>query len=279
MDAKIKYKDIPAYIKKLIRKNKKLNKKIDIESRRQKKFTKEIHELNLKRKQLSIQENIKRKELIKRLNDDKIKLKKLKEKANEENKLLKNLIIEIHQKRIDRKNKIIEEDIDISNLFDYDPNQRYCDVCNIKIHRASMAKHLKSKKHLNNKEDQTFGLDQETEDLSNHQSTSKSNPKSLRELAGDKIKLNNRELNKLLAKKMLNPYYFKNKNLYNILKINLDSHHINHLNSKITISSTTVHNEIDKDLINELVKEMCIIYARLISQYKFKYQCTFFSSF
>ena len=38
---------------------------------------------------------------------------------------------------------------------------------------------------------------------------------------------------------MLNPYYFKDKNLYNFLKINLDSHHINHLNSKITISSTT----------------------------------------
>ena len=28
-------------------------------------------------------------------------------------------------------------------------------------------------------------------------------------------------------------------------------------------------------LINNLVKEMCMIYARLINQYKFKYQCTF----
>ena len=41
---------------------------------------------------------------------------------------------------------------------------------------------------------------------------------------------------------MLYPYYFKNKNSYNTLKINLDSHHINHLNSKITISSTTDYN-------------------------------------
>ena len=63
---------------------------------------------------------------------------------------------------------------------------------------------------------------------------------------------------------MLNPYYFKNKNLYNILKINLDSHHINHINSKITISSTTEYNSIDMDLINDLVKEMSVIYARLI---------------
>ena len=77
---------------------------------------------------------------------------------------------------------------------------------------------------------------------------------------------------------MLNPYYFKNKNLYNILKINLDSHHINHINSKI-ISSITEHNEIDKDLINNLVKEMSIIYARLIIQYKFKYQCVFLCNF
>ena len=78
---------------------------------------------------------------------------------------------------------------------------------------------------------------------------------------------------------MLNPYYFKNKNLYNILKINLDSHHINHLNSKITISSTTVYNSIDMDLINQLVKEMAFIYARLINQYKFKYQCAFLCRF
>ena len=143
MDAKIKYKDIPANIKKLIRKNKKLNKKLDIESRRQKYFGKEIYELNLKRKQLSAQENIKRKELIKRLNEDKIKLKKLRQEADDKNKLLKNLVREINQKRLDRKNKIIEEDIDLSNLFDYDPNRRYCEICNIQIHRASIIKTLK----------------------------------------------------------------------------------------------------------------------------------------
>ena len=49
---------------------------------------------------------------------------------------------------------------------------------------------------------------------------------------------------------MLNPYYFNDKIFYNFLKINLDSHHINHLNSKITISSTTEYNSIDMDLIN-----------------------------
>ena len=47
---------------------------------------------------------------------------------------------------------------------------------------------------------------------------------------------------------MLNPYYFKDKDFYNFLKINLDSHHINHLNSKITISDITEYNSIDKFL-------------------------------
>ena len=41
------------------------------------------------RKQLSSQENIKRKELIKRLNDDRIKFKKLREEADEKNKFIK----------------------------------------------------------------------------------------------------------------------------------------------------------------------------------------------
>ena len=74
---------------------------------------------------------------------------------------------------------------------------------------------------------------------------------------------------------MLNPYYFEDKLFYNFLKINLDSHHINHLNSKLTISSTTEYNSIEMNLINNLVKQMATIYARLINQYKFKYQTVF----
>ena len=234
----------------MIRKNKKLNKKIDIESRRQKKFGKEIHELNLRRKQLSIQENIKRKELIIRLNENKSKLKKLKEEANEKNKVLKDLIKKLN-----------------------DPNKRYCEKCDIIIHRASFAKHLRSKKHLNLQPNIVDTLIQPT--------TSAINPKTLQELARDKIKLTNRELNKLLAEKMINPYYFKDQSFYDFLKINLDSHHINHLNSKITISSTAQppHNYIDKLVIDRLVREMATIYAKLISQFKFKYQCTFLARF
>ena len=81
--------------------------------------------MNSKRKQLSVEENIKRKELIKRLNEDKIKLKKLILIQDEENKVLKDLIKKIN-----------------------DPNKRYCEKCEIIIHRASFAKHLRSKKQL-----------------------------------------------------------------------------------------------------------------------------------
>ena len=55
------------------------------------------------------------------------------------------------------------------------------------------------------------------------------NPKSLRQLARNNIRLDDKQLNKELARKMINPYYFSWRNLKVAYKINLDSHHINHL--------------------------------------------------
>ena len=134
---------------------------------------------------------------------------------NDKNKLLKDLIVENNQKRKNRKNKIITEYFDISNLFEYNPDQKYCEICDIQIHRSSLAKHLKSKKHINklssNNEDQ--------KDIVNKPSTSKTeiiknSPKSLKELAKDQVKLDNKEL----AKKVLNPYYFKDTFFNNFFK-------------------------------------------------------------
>ena len=62
------------------------------------------------------------------------------------------------------------------------------------------------------------------------------NPKPLRQLARDNIKLDDKQLNKELAKKMPNPFYFTDKNLKVGLKNNLDSPYINHANSKLTIT-------------------------------------------
>ena len=89
--------------------------------------------------------------------------------------------------------------------------------------------------------------------------TKKYNPLKLSDLARDKINLNDKDLFIEIAKKMLNPYYFKDKLFYNFLKIILDSHHINQLNSKITISSIDEYNSIDMILINQIVEEMVVI--------------------
>ena len=58
------------------------------------------------------------------------------------------------------------------------------------------------------------------------------NPKCLKQIARDNIKLDDEQLNKELAKKTLNPYYFTDRTLRVGFKINLDSHHINRAKSK-----------------------------------------------
>ena len=55
-------------------------------------------------------------------------------------------------------------------------------------------------------------------------------------------------------------------------KINLDSHHDNHTSSKLTITLNYPEFGIEVRYINKIVKELSIIYARLLNQYNFKYQ-------
>ena len=55
-------------------------------------------------------------------------------------------------------------------------------------------------------------------------------------------------------------------------KINLDSHHIKHVNSKLTILPNCPEFGIEVRYINEkIMKELSVIYARLKNQYNFKY--------
>ena len=56
--------------------------------------------------------------------------------------------------------------------------------------------------------------------------------------------------------------------------INLDQHHPNHLNSKITTKSK-YNLPVELLDLNIILKEMSVVYARLINQYKFKYQVVF----
>ena len=105
------------------------------------------------------------------------------------------------------------------------------------------------------------------------------NPKSLKQIARDNIRLDDKQLNKELAKKVNNPYYFTNRVLQVAIKIILDSHHINHANAKLTITPNFPEFGIELRYINKIMKELAMIYARLINQYKFKYQTVFSARF
>ena len=101
------------------------------------------------------------------------------------------------------------------------------------------------------------------------------NPKTLKQLAREKIKLDDKEL----AKMMINPYYFIDKNLKIGFKINLESHNISHANSILTIIPNFPEFGIDFRYINKIIKELFVIYARLINQFKFKYHTLFSAIF
>ena len=77
------------------------------------------------------------------------------------------------------------------------------------------------------------------------------NPKSLKQIARDNIRLDDEQLNKELAKKTINPYYFTNRNLKVGFKLNLDSHHINHAISKLTITPNYPEFRIEVRYINK----------------------------
>ena len=105
------------------------------------------------------------------------------------------------------------------------------------------------------------------------------NPKSLKQIARNNIRLDDKQLNKEIVKKMLNPYYFTDNNLGVGFNINLDSHHINHLYSKLTISPNHPEFGIEVRYINKNMKKLSSIYARLKNQNKFRYQTVFSARF
>ena len=159
-------------------------------------------------------------------------------------------------------------------------NSRKCEIRNVDVHRASYSKHLRSKKHLNNKKQNEMIIPEWffQEPIEN-KIKKIYNPKSLKQIARDKIRLDDKKLNKELARRMLNPYYFTDRNLKVGFKIDLESHHIKHANSKLTITRTYTEFGIEVRYINKIIKEVSAICARLLNQYKFKYQTVFSARF
>ena len=142
-------------------------------------------------------------------------------------------------------------------------NSRRCDICDVDVHRASINKHLRSKKHTKNiKRNEMIIPEWLFREPIENKIEKINNPISLKKLARNKINLDDKQLNKELAKKMINPYCFGDRNLIVAYKIKLDSHHINHLSSKVTISSNFENTGIEFRFINKIMREMSIIYAR-----------------
>ena len=105
------------------------------------------------------------------------------------------------------------------------------------------------------------------------------NPMSLRQIARENIKLDNLHSNKELTSRMINPYYFTDRALRVGFKITLRSHHNNHANSKLTTAPNYPEFGIEVRYINKIMKELSIIHARLINQYRFRYQTVFSARF
>ena len=93
-------------------------------------------------------------------------------------------------------------------------NSRRCDICDVNVHRASYNKHLKSKKHLENEKQNELIIPEWLfrEPIEN-KIKKIYNPKPLKQIARNNIRLDDKQLNKELAKKMINPYYFSDRNL------------------------------------------------------------------
>ena len=159
-------------------------------------------------------------------------------------------------------------------------NSRKCDVCNIDVYRASYAQLLRSKKHLE-KEKQNEMIIPEwlfKEPIEN-KVKNMYNPKPIKQKARDNIKLDDKHFSKEIAKKMINPYNFTDRNLKLGFKINLDCHYINHASSKLTITHCYPEFGNEVPIINKITKELSFIYARLLNHYKFKYQTIFSARF
>ena len=85
-------------------------------------------------------------------------------------------------------------------------NSRRCEICNADIHRASYIEHLRSKKHLENiKQNEMIIPEWLFQEHDENKIKKIYNPKSLKQLTRNNIRLDDKQLIKELAKKMINP--------------------------------------------------------------------------
>ena len=137
-------------------------------------------------------------------------------------------------------------------------NSRTCEVCNVNVHRESFVKHLRSKKHSENikqfemiipewlfKQEQTH-FKKKIQKVYN--------PETLKEIASENIKMNDRELDKEIGEKMINGYYFFDENLKIGFKINLESHSFIHAKLLLNITPNFPEFGVEFRYINKIIK-------------------------
>ena len=83
-------------------------------------------------------------------------------------------------------------------------NSRKCDISNVDVHRASYAKHLRSKTHLESmKQNEMIIPEWLSQEPVENKVKKIYNPKSIKHLARDNNRLDDKQSNKELAGKML----------------------------------------------------------------------------
>ena len=85
------------------------------------------------------------------------------------------------------------------------------------------------------------------------------NPTALKQMATDDMKMDDKQLNKELAKKMIIPQYFTDRIPEIAFNFDLDSRHINHAICKSTITPKNL--ELTKSYCKKVVKEMAYNHA------------------
>ena len=97
-------------------------------------------------------------------------------------------------------------------------------------------KHLRSEKHLRTeKENNVIVPEWLFKEPLENKIKKLNNPKTLKQLTIEKIKLDDKHLNKELAEKMIDPYYFTDRALRVGSNNALQCHHKNHAISKLKI--------------------------------------------
>ena len=119
-------------------------------------------------------------------------------------------------------------------------NSRNFDVCNFDVHRASFVKHLRKKTIGKRKANELIITDWLIQEPVENKIHKMYIPKPSKQIASYKSKLGDKQLNKEIAKKMINQFYFTDKNWKVGFNITLESHHINQAKSKLIKLNQTI---------------------------------------